>query len=113
MMNPLKRFDARLPLIATLPLLLALVPFERRAGGEALDGDFADPFVLYDDDGYWAYATGIGTTHVQVARSRDLTTWARVGDALPRLGAWAVPDEGLTWAPSVLRRDEGYVLYYT
>lgn len=77
------------------------------------DVDFADPFVLRDDDAYYAFATGTNGTHLQVARSRDLVTWAMLADALPALPAWASPTPGLTWAPSVLRRGDTFVMYYT
>ena len=75
--------------------------------------DFADPFVLRAGHGYFAFATGSGTAHVQAARSSDLTTWIPLGDAMPRMPGWAVPDAALTWAPSVLPRADRFVLYYT
>src|SRR5205085_9838502 len=43
--------------------------------------------------------------------SGDLASWRPVGDALPRLAAWAAP--GHTWAPAVLARPDAFVLYYT
>jgi beta-xylosidase len=73
--------------------------------------DFADPFVLRDEGRYYAFATGANGTNLRVARSENLTTWSLMGDPLPRLPSWAT--HGLTWAPSVLRRDGTYVLYYT
>lgn len=78
-----------------------------------LDGDFADPFVLATSDGYYAFATGTRGSHLQVARSRDLDRWTRAADPLPALPAWARDEAGVTWAPSVLPRNDGYVLYYT
>lgn len=75
--------------------------------------DFADPFVLRDGDAWLAFATGASGEHVQVARSADMRTWAQLGDALPALPSWADARSGFTWAPAVLRRDGGYVLYYT
>jgi beta-xylosidase len=75
--------------------------------------DFADPFVLHTGNTYVAFATGSGQTHVQAARSNDLAAWTPLGDVMPRLPAWAVPDAGLTWAPSVLPRADHFVLYYT
>ena len=78
-----------------------------------LDHDFADPFVLRQDETYYAFATGVAGSHVQVATSRDLTSWTPGGDALPRLPKWALPSAAFTWAPSVLVRDRHYVLYYT
>jgi len=86
---------------------------EGARGEHPLDGDFADPFVLPAGDDYYAFGTGAHGLHVQVARSRDLSSWARLEDALPALPAWAAREEGLTWAPSVLTRGSSFVLYYT
>ncbi|MFL5308038.1 MAG: glycoside hydrolase family 43 protein [Polyangia bacterium] len=77
------------------------------------DADFADPYVLPAAGGYFAFATGARGWHVQVARSRDLVDWTALGDALPELPAWTHDTGGLTWAPAVLPRRGGYVLYYT
>jgi beta-xylosidase len=77
------------------------------------DRDFADPFVLKDGEHYLAFGTGVGATHLQVARSDDLATWSVLPDALPTLPRWAASTAGTTWAPSVLRRERSYVLYYT
>lgn len=76
------------------------------------DGDFPDPFVLTAGDRYLAYGTQTGGLNLQVMESADLTRWEHRGDPLPELPAWAAP--GLTWAPSVLGRDDGtFVLYFT
>lgn len=74
-------------------------------------GDFADPFVLRAGSEYFAYATQVKSTNVQVMSSGDLETWVHLGDALPELPAWAAP--GFTWSPAVLARGERFVLYYT
>jgi beta-xylosidase len=74
--------------------------------------DFPDPFVLRVGDGYVAYGTNGVSDNVRTLRSRDLVHWHTGKDAMPELGPWAL--RGWTWAPSVLRRDDGvYVLYYT
>jgi beta-xylosidase len=85
----------------------------RRSAGPppAWDGDFPDPFVLRAGDGYWAYGTNGGGRNVQVLHSADLQAWSATDDALPRLASWARP--GFTWAPVVLGRGDGYVLYVT
>jgi beta-xylosidase len=75
------------------------------------EGDFPDPFVLRDGNTYWAYGTNSGGRNVQVLRSTDLIHWDPAGDALPELPGWVRP--GLTWAPAVLARTGGYVLYVT
>jgi len=97
-------------LAALSPSAAAAEPVVTPAG---VDGDFADPFVVREGDTFYALATGSGATHLQVARSRDLTTWTELPDALPTLPAWASTQPGFTWAPSVLRRGKTYVLYYT
>lgn len=90
--------------------------------------DFPDPFVLrVDDPGecggapscYFAYSTEsgfLGLTNVPVARSTDLVTWnwaAPLGtsDAMPHLAPWV--SFGAGWAPSVIKIDDQYVMYYT
>lgn len=78
-----------------------------------LMGDFADPFVLRVGDRYYAFATGAHGWNLQLAISTDLATWTPLGDPLPRLPEWAAEKPGLTWAPAVLEREAGYVLYYT
>lgn len=84
----------------------------RAAGLPPVDPrDFPDPFVLRVDAVYFAYGTNSAPTNVQVMTSSDLASWRTIGDALPRLPAWAAP--GWTWAPVVLRRERTYVLYYT
>jgi beta-xylosidase len=77
------------------------------------DVDFADPFVLRDGDTYYAFATGVSGGHVQAARSSDLATWSVLPDPLPSLPPWASRSPGFTWAPSVLRRGDAWVMYYT
>lgn len=72
--------------------------------------DFPDPFVVAADGGYYAYATNSAGGAVQLLRSADLRSWAFAGTALSGVPAWAVP--GATWAPAVLRRAGGWVLYY-
>lgn len=80
--------------------------------GPAVDRrDFPDPWILRAGSTYFAYATQAGATNVQVMSSDELAAWDHLGDALPVLPAWAAP--GRTWSPAVLRRGDGYVLYYS
>jgi beta-xylosidase len=58
-----------------------------------------------------AYATNAEGRNVQVLTSDDLLRWQPAGDALPRVASWAEP--GFTWAPTVVERDDAFVLYYT
>lgn len=76
------------------------------------DSDFPDPHVVRVDDAYYAYATDTGTSNVPVIRSTDLAAWEQVGDALPGLPAWAQPNFGNTWAPSVIQIGDSFVLYF-
>ena len=73
--------------------------------------DFPDPFVVEHDGAYHGYATNGGGGNIQLVRSTDLVTWEWLGNALSALPAWAGP--GRTWAPSVLRRGDTWVMYYT
>jgi beta-xylosidase len=83
-----------------------------RAAAGVLDGDFPDPFVLRTASGYYAFATGAKQLHLQVAQSNDLRAWSNIVEALPELPSWALKADGLTWAPSAIVRNEGYILYY-
>ncbi|HEX2034384.1 MAG TPA: glycoside hydrolase family 43 protein [Chloroflexota bacterium] len=76
-----------------------------------IDRDFPDPDSLRVGDVYYAYATNTRGANVQLARSKDLVRWERLGDALPTLPPWSRP--GFTWAPEVTAAGEGYVMYFT
>lgn len=89
---------------------------EQSVAGEAgvapvLPYDFPDPFVVEHGGAYYGYATNGGGGNIQLVRSADLVSWEWLGNALPALPAWA--GRGRTWAPSVLRRGDTWVLYYT
>jgi len=82
-----------------------------------LDSDFPDPAVLRARDGYYyVYSTQgshDGTMHnIQVARSRDLVSWERRGDALPVKPGWASRTQDF-WAPHVHEAGGRYFLYYS
>jgi beta-xylosidase len=72
--------------------------------------DFADPFVLRVGHAYYAYSTNDADHHVPVLTSSGLFGTARVRDALPNLPSWSTT--GFVWAPAVLPRPGGYVLFY-
>jgi hypothetical protein len=72
--------------------------------------DFPDPDVIVVGQTYYAYATNSVAGNIQIIASNDLTHWTAVGNALPALPAWAVPD--FTWAPSVDEVGGRFVLYY-
>jgi hypothetical protein len=73
--------------------------------------DFADPFVLRVDGEYFAYSTNTEDQHIPVLTSGGLFGTANRSEALTALPAWSEP--GKVWAPSVLPRPGGFVLYYT
>jgi beta-xylosidase len=76
------------------------------------DANFPDPFIVRKGATYHAYATNNDEANVPTLRSEDLVDWREARDAMPELGSWVTP--GKTWAPEVLRREDGkYVLYYT
>ena len=75
---------------------------------------FPDPFLLESGGTWHAYATnwtGGSIMNVPYMHSDDLVHWSFPADAMPALGAWAVPGE--TWGPSVLKHNGSYVLYYS
>lgn len=90
------------------PCYAAATPGEE---SPAFGFDFADPFLLRAGGDVYGFATNAGGGSVQVIRSRDLVSWELVGNALGNLPAWAAPNS--TWAPAVLARPGGFVLYYT
>jgi arabinan endo-1,5-alpha-L-arabinosidase len=92
-------------------------PANRTYQNPVLDSDFPDPAVLRARDGYYyVYATQgshDGRMHnIQAARSRDLVTWERLGDALPTKPGWASRTQDF-WAPHVQEAGGRYYLYYS
>jgi arabinan endo-1,5-alpha-L-arabinosidase len=82
-----------------------------------LDVDFPDPTVIRAPDGmFYAYATqgerDGAPVNIQVARSRDLAAWERIGDALPAKPRWASQTQDF-WAPHVSEHGGTYYLYYS
>jgi hypothetical protein len=72
--------------------------------------DFPDPYVMTIGSTTYAYATNSVAGNIQIIDSTDLQHWNAVGNALPRLPAWAAP--GQTWAPAILPIGGRYVMYY-
>ncbi len=111
----------RTPLLLLCALLAGCGAQLERASAPAtyanpvFDADFPDPAVLYAADGhYYAYATQGGEPmhNLQVARSRNLVVWERLGDGLPVKPAWASRTQDF-WAPHVAAHDGRYYLYYS
>ena len=73
--------------------------------------DFPDPFVLTVGTAHYAFATNASGGNIQMLQEHGDGSWTTVGDALGRFPDWA--GWGRTWAPSVLARPGGYVMYYT
>jgi beta-xylosidase len=84
---------------------------ERLSPQPPADGrDAPDPTVVHHGDVWALFSTQVGLLNIPVAVSNDLRRWSEPVDALPWLPAWAA--WGHTWAPGVLRRDNGFVLYF-
>ena len=83
-----------------------------RGGGPLVYcSDLADPFVLRVGDEYYAYSTNTEDFHVPVLTAGGVfSARGDRSDALQQLPAWALP--GKVWAPAVLERPGGFVLYY-
>lgn len=81
------------------------------------DTDVPDPTLLDAADGWiYAYATqspvGGAMHNLQVGRSRDLVSWQRLPDGMPDKPGWASRTQKF-WAPHVVERDGGYILYFS
>jgi beta-xylosidase len=83
-------------------------PLAPRPPADGRDGP--DPFLLQDRDRWVLYSTQVGFANIPVATTPDLATWSTPVDALPELPVWA--EWGHTWAPGVLQRPDGFVLYF-
>ncbi|HXH30804.1 MAG TPA: family 43 glycosylhydrolase [Bacteriovoracaceae bacterium] len=76
---------------------------------------FADPAIIRAQDGlYYAYATQSRNKghieNVQVLSSRDLVSWEKLPDALPRKPLWADKRQNF-WAPHVAYIGGKYLMY--
>lgn len=80
--------------------------------GPAFAGDFPDPFVLYVDGVYYAYATQGSYGNVQLVKTANLVDWELLPlGALPEIPSWAAPYS--VWAPAVAQLGGAFVLYYS
>ena len=73
--------------------------------------DFPDPYVLVAGAERYTFATNASGGNIQVLHRQADGAWTTAGEALGRFPDWAA--WGRTWAPSVLARPGGFVLYYT
>jgi len=99
------------PAIGEPGIVRALHQFVHGSTAAVFCNDFPDPFVLRVGDAYDAYATNTDGFNVPVLSTHGLFGTGTRVDALPQLPLWSTP--GWVWAPSVLPRPSGYVLYYT
>lgn len=88
--------------------------FRPRSAQAVYCEDLADPFVLRVDrplgGRLFVYGTQNAKATIPVLISSSPLRSDRVEDALPALPAWSAP--GGVWAPAVLSRGDGLVLYY-
>jgi Glycosyl hydrolases family 43 len=72
---------------------------------------FPDPMVLADGGTYYGYATG---NLFPMIKSRDLVHWEGAGTAMSTRPSWATDaSDWHPWAPSVIKRNGQYVMFYT
>jgi serine/threonine protein kinase len=75
-----------------------------------------DPTIIAAGNLYYAYTTQTvyeHLIHLPMLVSRDLIDWRFLGDALPKLPAWADPSHsGDTWAPDIVRIHGRYNIYF-
>ena len=95
----------------------ALTARPMTADAPAINADFPDPALLRAAGGYfYVYGTqgrrGDRMDNIQIARSRDLTHWQLLPDALPTKPGWASRTQDF-WAPHVSAHDGRYFLYYS
>jgi xylan 1,4-beta-xylosidase len=82
-----------------------------RYSNPVLPGDYPDPSVLRDGSDYWAVTTSGGwRPPFTLLASRDLVNWVVAGAVLRKSPAWA---EGDFWAPEIVKRGSGYLVYYS
>jgi beta-xylosidase len=73
-----------------------------------------NPMILVDEGRYYMYSSQLDfyDPSIELRISNDPLDWnVEPIDALPVIPAWA--SHGLTWAPDVIRVDDGYVMYMT
>lgn len=76
-----------------------------------LPGDYPDPSVTRDGADYWAVVTSAGwSPPFTMLTSRDLVNWVVAGTVLRRAPRWASRD---FWAPEIVKRQRGYLVYYS
>ena len=92
-------------------LAISEEPATSAPGAPALNGDFADPFLLSVGAEEYVYATNTLGQNVPAARFGGPGEQSQPAEALPQLPEWT--EAGTVWAPSVAEVEDGYALYYT
>lgn len=72
--------------------------------------NIGDPFIVYDGQRYYMYATGFNCNGFRVRVSDDLKMWEDLGVCLDLLNSWAEKD---FWAPEVIYHNGKYVMHYS
>lgn len=76
-----------------------------------LGGDWPDPSLIRDGDGYTAVTTSGGwSPSFRILRSEDLGSWRIVGAAFRKPPAWARKN---LWAPELTRLGNRYAIFYS
>src|SRR3954452_12120349 len=87
------------------------LPAGPRYSNPVLPGDYPDPSVLRDGSDYWAVTTSGGwRPPFTMLASRDLVNWTVAGSVLRKAPAWT---RGDFWAPEIVKRGRGYLVYYS
>src|SRR3954453_7395682 len=87
------------------------MPAGPRYSNPVLPGDYPGPSVLRDGSDYWAVTTSGGwRPPFTMLNSRDLVNWVVAGSVLRKPPAWA---RGDFWAPEIVKRGRGYLVYYS
>lgn len=100
-------------LISFFLLLFVTASFAQLAGNPIFPGDHPDPEIRIFNDKYYIYPTNEGPDNsFHAYSSSDLTNWVDEGPifSLRRDCNWANVNG---WAPSVIKRNNQYYLYYT
>lgn len=72
--------------------------------------NIGDPFIVFDGNRYYMYATSFDCSGFKVRVSDDLKTWEEVGVCLDLTDSWAEKD---FWAPEVIYYGGKYVMHYS
>lgn len=85
-----------------------------KSGNPVFEGWYADPEGIIYDDTYWIYPTWSDVyekqTYFDCFSSKDLVTWTKHAAVLDTAAVkWA---EKAMWAPSVIRKDGRYYLFF-